>query len=113
MNSILDDALVGLLLLVSAGYAVTSLGPRGLRRRILDVLSRAAAQAPAVLGLRRTAQRLAASIAKSGACGGCDSCGADGETGPHKSAAQNSSAAEVRVPLGKIGRRARSSTQQR
>jgi len=45
--SILDNVLVGLLLLVSAGYAVTSLGPRGLRRRILGVLGRAAAQAQA------------------------------------------------------------------
>ena len=111
MNSVLDNALVGLALLVSAGYAVVSLGPRGLRRSILGVLSRGAARAPAFLGLGRTAQRLAASMAKSGACGGCDSCGTDGETAAQKSATQNSSAAEFRVPVGKIGRRAGSSTQ--
>ena len=105
MNSILDNALVGLVLLASMGYAVVSLGPRDLRRRILGVLSRAAARAPAFLGLGRTAQRLSASMAKSAACGGCDSCGGE------QTAAQNSSAAEVRVPLGKIGRRASSSTQ--
>ena len=110
MNSILDNALVGLVLLASVGYAVVSLGPRDLRRRILGVLSRAAARAPAFLGLGRTAQRLSASMAKSGACGGCDSCGGE-QTAAQKSPAQNSFAAEVRVPLGKIGRRAGSSTQ--
>ena len=107
MNGILDNALVGLALLASAGYAVVSLGPRSLRWRILGILSRAAARAPAFLGLGRAAQRLAAaSTVKGGACGGCDSCGADGETGGQKSATQNSSAAEFRVPVGKIGRRA-------
>jgi hypothetical protein len=106
MNSVLDDALVGLVLVVSAGYAMVSLGPRSLRRRILGVLGRGVAQVPAFLGLGRTAQRLAAaSMAKSGACGGCDSCGADGQTATQKSATQNSSAAEFRVPVGKIGRR--------
>ena len=60
MNSVLDNALVGLALLVSAGYALFSLGPRSLRPRLLGALSRAAARAPALLGLRRTAQWLAA-----------------------------------------------------
>jgi hypothetical protein len=109
VNSILDDALVGLVLLASAGYAAVSLGPRGLRRHILGVLNRAVGRAPAFLGLGRTAQRLAASMAKSGACGGCDNCG--GEQAPaQKTPTQSSPAAEVRVPLGKIGRRTRSST---
>src|ERR1700722_4425636 len=77
MNGILDGFLVGLALLASAGYAAVSLGPRSLRRRILGVLSHAAARAPVFLGLGRAAQRLAAaSAAKTqGACGGCDNCG--------------------------------------
>jgi hypothetical protein len=108
MNSILDDSLVGLALLASAGYAVASLGPRTLRRRILGVLGGVAARAPAFLGLGRMAQRLAAaSMAKAqGACGGCDSCGAE-PTAAQKSPTQNSSAAEVRVPVAKIGRHTR------
>ena len=108
MNSILDNALVGLVLLASAGYAVASLGPRSLRRRILGVLSRAAAQAPAFLGLGRTAQRLAAASMATGGCGGCDSCAGE-QVAAEKSPMQKSSAAEVRVPVGEIGRRARSS----
>jgi len=70
MNSVIDSSLVGLALLVSAGYARLSLGPRSLRRRLLALLSRAAARAPAFLGLRRTAQWLAvASAGKAhGAC---------------------------------------------
>ena len=35
MNNMLDNALVGLALLVSAGYAVSSLGPKSVRRRVL------------------------------------------------------------------------------
>lgn len=105
MNSILDDSLVGLALLASAGYAVASLGPRSLRRRILSVLGRAAAQAPAFLGLGRMARRLAAaSMAKAqGACGGCDSCGSE------PTPASQSKSAEVRVPVARISRRARRS----
>jgi hypothetical protein len=102
MNSVIDNSLVGLALLVSAGYALLSLGPRSLRRRLLAALSRAAARAPAFLGLRRTAQRLAvASAGKAhGACGGCDDCGAE------KAPAQKSPATEITVPMGNIGRRA-------
>ena|ERR1700722_17956996 len=107
MNSILDNTLVGLAILASAGYAVAALGPRDLRRRILGVLSRAVARAPAFLGLGRTAQRLAAaSTVKGGVCGGCDSCGGE-QSAAQKSPAQSSSAAEVRVPMAKIGRRRR------
>jgi hypothetical protein len=102
MNSVIDNSLVGLALLMSGGYALLSLGPKSLRRGLLGALSRAAARAPAVLGLRRTAQRLAAaSTGKArGACGGCDDCG--GEKAP----AKKSAAAEINVPVGKIGRRA-------
>ena len=35
MNSILDNSLVALALIVSAGYAASSLGPRSVRRRLL------------------------------------------------------------------------------
>jgi len=102
MNSVIDSSLVGLALLVSAGYALLSLGPRSLRPRLLAALSGAAARAPAFLGLRRTAQWLAvASAGKAhGACGGCDDCGSE------KVPAQKSTAAEITVPVGKIGRRA-------
>jgi hypothetical protein len=106
MSSILDNALVGLALLASAGYAAVSLGPRNLRRRILGVLGRAATRAPAVLGLGRIAQRLAAASMATGACGGCDTCGGEQATA-QKSPSQNSSATEVRVPMAKIGRRTR------
>ena len=40
MNGILDDFLVGLVLTISAGYAVFSLGPRSLRSRTFAALSR-------------------------------------------------------------------------
>jgi len=105
MNSVLDDSLVGLALIVSAGYALASLGPRILRRRLLALLSQLIAHIPKFLGLQRAAQRLAvASSGKAqGACGGCDSCG-PGETPAPNSPRQPAS--EVRVPVAKIGRRA-------
>jgi hypothetical protein len=100
MNGILDNSLVGLALLVSAGYAVSSLGPRSLRRRVLLSLSRVMARAPGFTGLRQAAQRLAAASAgkTQGACGGCDSCGSEAPP-------STSPAPEVRVPVTKIGRR--------
>jgi hypothetical protein len=106
MNGILDDSLVGLALLVSAGYAVSSLGPRRLRQRLLAALSRLLARAPAFLGLGRMAQWLAvASAGKAqGACGGCDNCGSE-QTPAQKSSTQDARASEVRVPITKIGRR--------
>jgi hypothetical protein len=107
MNSILDNSLVGLALLSSAVYAIASLGPRSLRRRILGVLGRAAVRASAFLGLGRMAQRLAAaSAAKAqGACSGCESCGSEPTT-------PQPSKAEVRVPVTQIGRRTRRSAPQ-
>jgi hypothetical protein len=106
MNSVLDNSLVGLLLLASAGYAVMKLGPRSLRARMLAGLSRVIARAPPGFGLRRISERLgAASAGKSqGACGGCDTCGS--EPASAQSAAPNSPAAEVRVWVSKIGWRA-------
>jgi hypothetical protein len=102
MNGVIDSSLVALVLLVSAGYAVLSLGPRSLRRRLLAALGRVTALAPAFLGLRRTAQWLAAASAgkAAGACGGCDNCGSE------KTPAKESAAAEIAVPVSKIGRRA-------
>jgi len=106
MSSILDNALVGLALLASAGYAAVSLGPRSLRRRILGVLGSAAARAPTFLGLGGMAQRLAAaSAAKAqGACGVCDNCGSEPTTAPQPPKA------EIRVPVARIGRRAGAKT---
>jgi hypothetical protein len=106
MNSVLDNSLVGLALLASAGYAVVKLGPRSLRRRMLAGLSRLIARAPLAFGLRRISERLgAASAGKAqGACGGCDDCGS--EQTPAQQAAQNLPQSEVRVPVAKIGRRA-------
>jgi len=101
MSRILDHALVGLVLIVSAAYAASALGPRSLRRRVLAASSRVMARAPASLGLRRMAEWLAVrSTGKAqGACGGCDSCGAAETPG------ENSPDAEVRVPVANIRRR--------
>jgi hypothetical protein len=101
MNKVLDNFLVGVLLLASAGYAITSLGPRGLKPWLLSTLSRGLAMAPEFLGLRALAQRVAdaAAVKAKGACGGCDNCGSE------ESGAQKPPAAEVRVPVRKIGRR--------
>jgi Family of unknown function (DUF6587) len=100
MNGVIDGSLVGLALLASGGYVLLSLGPRSLRRRLAQGLSQAAGCAPAFLGLRRMAERLAVSAGKAhGACGGCDDCGSG------RAAAKTPAEGEVRVPVGKIGRR--------
>ena len=87
MNALLDDVLVGAVLLASIGYAVYKLGPRTLRTRILTALGR-----PATAGKSQ------------GACGGCDNCGSE-TTDLHASAAPNASG-EIKIPVAKIGRRA-------
>jgi hypothetical protein len=103
MSTVLDNFLVGLALLVSAGYAVSSLGPKTWRNRVAAALSRLMARAPAFIGLKGVARRLsAASILKpgaAGACGGCDNCGTAHTEAPH------SASAEVNVPVANIGRR--------
>jgi hypothetical protein len=100
MNQLLDDLLVGAVLLLSLGYAFVRLGPRTLRTRMLEILSRVLAAAPAVFRLGRVAQRLSAASAKAqAACGGCDNCGSETASAPKVSA-------EISVPVGKIGRRA-------
>jgi hypothetical protein len=86
MNAVLDNILVGALLLASVGYAVYKLGPRSLRTRILAALGRSA-----------TAGK------QDGACGGCENCGSE-PTGPQSSAEQQSST-EIKIPVAKIGRR--------
>jgi hypothetical protein len=103
MNGILDNLLVGLVLAASAGYVITSLGPRGLKARALVVASRGLRLLPAALRLHGLAEKLAlASAAKSaGGCGGCDNCGSE-------HAASQTPGAEVSVPLTKIGRRTQS-----
>jgi hypothetical protein len=101
MNAVLDNSLVGVLLLVSVGYALYKLGPRTLRKRILQALSRVMAAAPAFLKLGRAAQKLTvASAGTAGACGGCDNCG------PETSAKPPPSSAEIKIPVANIGRRA-------
>jgi hypothetical protein len=99
MNKVLDDGLVILLLIASVAYAFSSLGPKGLRRRLWSSMARLAARAPAGLHLAGLARRLdqAAASKSAGACGGCDTFG---DTGEEKDAST-----EVRVPLTKIGRR--------
>jgi hypothetical protein len=100
MNAVLDNFVVGVLLLVSVGYALYKLGPRTLRKRTLATLSRAMSAAPAFLRLGRAARRLTlASAGNAGACGGCDNCGS--ETSPQP----QSSSAEIKIPAANIGRR--------
>jgi hypothetical protein len=101
MNRLLDDSLVALALLASAGYALASLGPKGLRVRIWGALAHLAARAPKFLRLGRIARRWeeAAAGKASGACGGCGSCGSD------SSEAERAPPSDIRVPVAKIGRR--------
>jgi hypothetical protein len=101
LNAVLDNSLVGVLLLASVGYALYKLGPRNLSKRILEILSRTMAAAPAFLKLGAVARRLAtASAGKApGACGGCDNCGSESDSG------SQSSSAEIKIPVAKIGRR--------
>jgi hypothetical protein len=102
MNHWLDQVLVGMVLAVSAGYALMSLGPRSLRVRILTLLGRAVSGLPRWSSLTALAQKLdAAAAAKpKGACGGCDNCGTS--TG----STTQSGPTEIKIPVGKIGRRA-------
>jgi hypothetical protein len=101
MNAVLDNFLVGVLLLVSVGYALYKLGPRALRKRMLAALSRVMSAAPAFLGLGRAARRLTLeSAGNAGACGGCDNCGSETSSQPKPSSA------EIKIPVANIGRRA-------
>jgi hypothetical protein len=100
MNAALDNFLVGVLLLLSVGFAAYKLGPRRLRTSMLKTMSRAMSAAPAFLKLNRTAQRLAnAAGGPAGACGGCDNCGAEPSS-------PQASSGEIKIPAASIGRRA-------
>jgi len=100
MNAVLDNFLVGVLLLGSVGYALYKLGPRTLSKRMLGTLSRAMSAAPAFLRLGRAARRLAnAAGGPAGACGGCDNCGAE-------PASPQASSGEINIPASSIRRRA-------
>ncbi|HEY0746305.1 MAG TPA: hypothetical protein VGD63_06360 [Steroidobacteraceae bacterium] len=81
MNTLLDNFLVGVLLLASVGYALYKLGPRNLRKRILTLVGRSTAAGKV-----------------QGACGGCDNCG-DAANPPQ------TASADIRIPVAKIGRR--------
>jgi hypothetical protein len=100
MHTLIDDFVVGFLVAGSLAYALLALGPRALRGRLLtgtaallDLLPRRARLATLVQRLHAAAKGRAA-----GACGGCDSCGAE-----PKPAAPGP--AEIHIPLSRIGRR--------
>ncbi len=100
MNAVLDNFLVGMVLLFSMGYAAYKLGPRRLRAQLLKTVSRLLSAAPAFLRWDRAAQKLtAAAGGPAGACGGCDNCGT--QTSPPQS-----SSAEIKIPAASIRRRA-------
>jgi hypothetical protein len=101
MNRFLDDVLVAILLAASVGYALSSLGPKPLRRRLRTALADLAARAPAQLHLAGLERRLRDSAGDAGACGGCGSCAADANDAG-KSARSPS---EIRVPAAQIGKR--------
>jgi hypothetical protein len=101
MHSFFDDLVVGLVLLASVIYAVYSLGPRLLRRRLLAAASTLLRRLPKFLGLHDVALRLdtVARTKADGACGGCDNCGSE------QASTAQSSGSEFRIPLSKIGKR--------
>ncbi|MGO9039611.1 MAG: DUF6587 family protein [Steroidobacteraceae bacterium] len=98
MNRFLDNSLVVLTLLASGWYALSSLGPKGLRMRLWGALARAAAHAPSFLQLAGLARRLDAAGKASDGCGGCGGCATDRPAGEARTP-------EVRVPAAKIGKR--------
>jgi hypothetical protein len=97
MSPLLDAALVAIVLAASVGYALYSLGPKSLRRRLCTVLADLAARTPAALHLGGVERRLREAAGGSGACGGCESCGAGD--------AQETAGKEIRVPAASIGKR--------
>jgi hypothetical protein len=99
MNRLLDAALVSIVLAASVGYALYSLGPKTLRRRLRTTLADLAARAPGVLHLGRFERRLREAAGGSGACGGCDSCA------PSAADAHDGAGKEIRVPAASIGKR--------
>jgi hypothetical protein len=102
MNRLLDAALVATALAASAIYAMYSLGPKTLRRRLRMTLADLAARAPAALHLGRLERRLR-EAGGSGACGGCESCESSGEGARPEDA--RGAVKEFRVPAAGIGKR--------
>lgn len=124
MYSLLDDVVVGAVLMASGLYALGSLGPRSLKRRLLSILAAILRLAPKLPGLYRAALRLEAAAAApvAGSCGGCDNCGSAAPLGSSAGSSAASSvgssvgasdglsarqapAPEIRIPVSKIGRR--------
>jgi len=97
MSPLLDTALVAIALAASVGYALYSLGPKTLRRRLRTLLADAVGRAPAALHLRGIERRLREAAGGSGACGGCGSCGADD--------AREAGGKEIHVSAASIGKR--------
>jgi len=109
MHSVLDDLLVGTVLLASVVYATYSLGPKTLRRRLMRGAVTLLRKLPGVLHLQSTAQRLeASSLTAGGSCGGCDSCESSKPAAGTESTVATAGSAvstEIRVPLSAIRRR--------
>ncbi|MDB6084708.1 MAG: hypothetical protein JWN43_2589 [Gammaproteobacteria bacterium] len=100
MNNLLDDLMIGLVLLASVTYVAFSLGPRALRPRLLGGVSGLLLRLPRGSRLRGLARRLeSAAKTKAGGCSGCDNCGAE------QPPAARVAPPEIRVPVAKIGRR--------
>jgi hypothetical protein len=80
LTALIDSLLVGLVLLASIVYALMALGPQSWRHSIRSAL-----------GFKPSATKSA------GSCGGCEGCGSD--------TAAPKTSAEIKIPVGKIGRR--------
>jgi len=96
MNKFIDNSLVALALAASVAYALSSLGPRGLRTALRRWLANAAAHAPAVLHLGGVARRLAAAGDAKGGCGGCGGCGDEAAGGGADAVARGDTLAGIR-----------------
>jgi hypothetical protein len=105
VSGVLDDLLVGLVVLAGFGYAGYSLGPKSLRARVLTGAAWLLRRAP-VPPLRRAAERMAAGVGKAGgACGGCDDCGSNAANRSGAPQGGAGTAPDIRIPLAKIGKR--------
>jgi hypothetical protein len=107
MQSVLDEVLVGGVILISVLYATYSLGPKSLRRRLALGTAGVLRRLPAIFNGRGAALRLESASQKAGgSCGGCDNCG----SAPPPPATQltGSTAApstEIHIPVSTIRRR--------
>jgi len=98
MNAVLDDSLVGLMLIACSIYAFAKLGPSAAWRRVLSLLAAMFARAPTALRLRSAGLKLARAAAEKaqGGCGGCGNCGSEAQP--------QASGAEIGVPIANIPR---------